>query len=265
MLGGSLEQLVEPRVGARGEVELAEGVAAGVGPVCAGDQEPLGVGVAAAAWTQISPARSAPRSSERRQSSQWWRSSLGRVDVGAPAARDEPDWRVVRDPPSTTAVQVAQHVHRSEKRLACGVRMQRTRLEHPGRELTRRPVAFAELLEMAVLEWPLDRRGKVERELGLFRCCALPHRLTNLRVGNLRAEEYLEPLAEEHDRRVRAVCDVEQRWTSARPALACCTPTPSSKRSTISSVTRAAASAQNASSAGCRNAGLRRPTAWLVA
>jgi hypothetical protein len=49
MLRGPFEQPLDPFVGDLGEGELGAHVRANVGPVAAGDEEALGVGVAAAA------------------------------------------------------------------------------------------------------------------------------------------------------------------------------------------------------------------------
>jgi len=110
-------------------------------------------------------------------------------------------------------------------------------------------VAVAELLDMVVFQRTLDLGGEVKRELQFLRGRALPDGLANLRIGDLRIEEDFEQFAEQHDRGVRAVGDVELERDQRPAGLACWMPTPSSKRSMISSVILAA-SAQNASIAG---------------
>ncbi len=62
---------------------------------------------------------------------------------------------------------------------------------------------------MVVLQRPLDLRREVERELQLLWGRALPHGLADLRVGDLGVQQDLEQLAEQHDRCVGAVGDVE--------------------------------------------------------
>jgi hypothetical protein len=51
--------------------------------------------------------------------------------------------------------------------------------------------------------------ARVQRELQLLRSRALPHGLADLRVRDFRVQEDLEQLAEQHDRCVGAVGDVE--------------------------------------------------------
>src|SRR5450755_3705158 len=191
--------------------------------------------------------------------------AVSQQDVGSPATGHEPDWRGIGHLASAAAIEVAEHVDGGEQLCAVRVGAQTQRRQDARGELARGVVALAELLDVVVLQRPLDLGGEVKCELELLRGCALPDGLADLRIGDLGVQQDLEQLAEHTTEAFALSATSSLSVTSARRALACWMPTPSSNRSTISSVTRAAASAQNASSAGWRNPASRRPIAWLVA
>ncbi|HEV7806372.1 MAG TPA: hypothetical protein VGO80_11165 [Solirubrobacteraceae bacterium] len=103
------------------------------------------------------------------------------VDVGAPAARHEPDRRVVRHPPHTATVEIAQDLDGLEQLLAVGVRAQPQRCEDARGELAGGAVAVAELLQVRVVPaLGASVRAARGRDLGsgqppLHRPRALPH------------------------------------------------------------------------------------------
>lgn len=135
--------------------------------------------------------------------------AVSQQDVGSPATRYEPEWRVVGHLAGAAAVEVAEHVDGGEQLFAVWVGAQAHRRQDARGELARGVVALAELLDVVVLQRALDLRGEVECELELLRGCALPDGLADLWIGNLGVQQDLEQLAEQHHGCVRAVGDVE--------------------------------------------------------
>src|ERR1035438_6609774 len=106
--------------------------------------------------------------------------AAGLPDVGAPAARHEPDRRIVRDTPRATAVQFAQDLDGLEQLLAVRIGAKTQRSKDARREVAGGAVALAELLQMTVLQWAFDLGSELERALQLLRSRAVPHSLANL-------------------------------------------------------------------------------------
>jgi len=126
------QHIVHARLGGHGQLELAQDPRSRGRPVAAGDQEALGVGVATAA---PHPDLARPqRRAKLRQQAQLPVMAVDRavrqVDVRPPAARHEPDRRVVGDTPYAAAVEIAQDLDGLEQLLALGVSAQLQGREH---------------------------------------------------------------------------------------------------------------------------------------
>ena len=211
MACGALEQLLEPLLGGVRQLERAKDGGAGARPVGAGDQEALGIGVAAAALhPDLAGAQRTAQLAEQAQLPVVAVDpAVGQIHVRPPAARDEPDRSVVGHAPRAAAVEVAQLLHGGEKRLAVGVGAQSQRREDPRREVACGTIALTELLDVVVLKLALALGRERQRELKLLRGRALPDGMADLPIGYLRIQEDFEQLTEQHDRGVRAVGDVE--------------------------------------------------------
>lgn len=129
--GGAFTQPLQARLGGRRQLELAHDIGPRSGPVAAGDQEPFGVGIAAAAHDpDLAGAQRATQLAEQAQLPVMAIDpAAGLPDVGAPAPRHEPDRRIVRDTPRATAVELAQDLDGLEQLLAVRIGAKTQRLE----------------------------------------------------------------------------------------------------------------------------------------